>query len=128
MNTLYIILAIIIASIIAFSTFVVIGAIEKHRKININWVLLMTAIVLSCVLIMVLIYHSENDKEVAQTSYNNGYEDGVADTHHTIPTNEEMEEWFTSTKEVTVSSNEGGDVAVHIIDGTGNEWVLVADK
>lgn len=128
MNTLYIILAIIIASIIAFSTFVVIGAIEKHRKININWVLLMTAIILGCVLVMVLIYHNQHDKEVAQTSYDRGYEDGVADTHHTIPTNEEMEEWFTSTKEVTVSSNEGGDVAVHIIDGTGNEWVLVADK
>lgn len=128
MNTLYIILAIIIASIIAFSTFVVIGAIEKHRKININWVLLMTAIILGCVLVMVLIYHNQHDKEVAQTSYDRGYEDGVADTHHTIPTNEEMEEWFTSTKEVTVSSNESGDVAVHIIDGTGNEWVLVADK
>ena len=128
MNTLYIILAIIIASIIAFSTFVVIGAIEKHRKININWVLLMTAIILGCVLVMVLIYHNQHDKEVAQTSYDRGYEDGVADTHHTIPTNEEMEEWFTSTKEVTISSNEGGDVAVHIIDGTGNEWVLVADK
>ena len=128
MNTLYIILAIIIASIIAFSTFVVIGAIEKHRKININWVLLMTAIILGCVLVMVLIYHNQHDKEVAQTSYDRGYEDGVADTHHIIPTNEEMEEWFTSTKEVTVSSNEGGDVAVHIIDGTGNEWVLVADK
>ena len=128
MSTLYVILAIIIGLIVASAMFVIIGAIEKHRHININWVMMVITIVLSCVLIMVLIYHSENDKEVAQTSYNRGYEDGVADTHHTIPTNEEMEEWFTSTKEVTVSSNEGGDVAVHIIDGTGNEWVLVADK
>lgn len=128
MSTLYIILAIIIGLIVASAMFVIIGAIEKHRHININWVMMVITIVLGCVLIMVLIYHSENDKEVAQTSYNNGYEDGVADTHHTIPTNEEMEEWFTSTKEVTVSSNESGDVAIHIIDGNNNEWVLVADK
>lgn len=128
MSTIYIILGIIIASIVASIAFVVIGAIEKHRHININWVMMVIIIVLSCSLAMVLIYHSENDKEVAQTYYDNGYEDGVADTQHTFPNNEEMEEWFTSTKEVTVSSNEGGDVAVHIIDGTGNEWVLVADK
>ena len=127
MSTLYVVLAVIVGIIVATITFVVIGAIEKHRKVNINWVLLMTAIILGCVLVMVLIYHNQHDKEVAQTSYDRGYEDGVADTHHTIPTNEEMEEWFTSTKEVTVSSNEGGDVAVHIIDGTGNEWVLYAN-
>lgn len=127
MSTLYVILGVIISAIVAFSAFVIIGAIEKHRHININWVMMVITIVLSCVLIMVLIYHSENDKEVAQTSYNNGYEDGVADTHHTIPTNSEMEEWFSSTQEVVVGTN-GSDYAVHIIDGQGEEWVLYANK
>ena len=130
MNTLYIILAVVIASIIAFSTFVVIGSIEKHKHININWVLLMLVVILSCSLAMVVIYHSENDLTLEDTkeAYDNGYEAGVASEHHTYPTNEEMEEWFTSTKEVVVSSNEGDDKAVHIIDGNNNEWVLVADK
>lgn len=130
MTTLYIILAVIIASIIAFSTFVIIGAIEKKKHINVNWVLLMVTIILGCTLAMVVIYHNENDMtlEDTQQAYNNGYEDGVAATTHTLPSNEEMENWFSSTQEVVVGTNEGGDTAVHIIDGNGEEWVLFADS
>ena len=130
MTTLYIILAVIIASIIAFSTFVIIGAIEKKKHINVNWVLLMVTIILGCTLAMVVIYHNENDMtlEDTQQAYNNGYEDGVAATTHTLPSNEEMENWFSSTQKVVVGTNEGGDTAVHIIDGNGEEWVLFADS
>lgn len=126
----YIVCAIIIASILSFVVFVVIGAIEHKKHININWLLLMATIVLSCSLVMVIIYHSQHDltAEDVQTSYNQGYEDGKAAEQHTLPTNEEMEEWFSSTKEVVVGSNEGGDTAVHIIDGNGEEWVLFADS
>lgn len=129
MSTLYIILAIIIGLIVASAMFVIIGAIEKHRHININWVMMVITIVLACVLAMVLIYHSENDKEVAQTSYNNGYEDGVAATTHTYPSNEEVEEWMASTQEVIISTHkDGSDPAIHIIDSNGEEWVLIADE
>lgn len=126
----YIVCAIIIASILSFVVFVVIGAIEHKKHININWLLLMATIVLSCSLVMVIIYHSQHDltAEDVQTSYNQGYEDGKAAEQHTLPTNEEIEEWFSSTKEVVVGSNEGGDTAVHIIDGNGEEWVLFADS
>lgn len=127
---IYVISAIIFAIVLASIVIVAINGIDRNKRINLNWLVLMVAIALGCALIMVVVYHNQHDLTAfdIQTSYDRGYEDGVADTHHTIPTNEEMEEWFTSTKEVTVSSNEGGDVAVHIIDGTGNEWVLVADK
>ncbi len=126
----YIIAAVIIAVVITTVIFVVVGAVEHHKKVNLNWLLLMTAIVLACTLCMVVIYHNQHDltAEDVQTSYNQGYEDGKAAEHHTYPSNEEMEEWFTSTKEVTVSSNEGGDTAVHIIDHAGEEWVLCADS
>lgn len=128
MSTIYIILGIIIASIVASITFVVIGAIEKHRHININWVMMFIIVILACSLAMVLIYHSENDKEVAQTSYNNGYEDGVAATTHTYPSNEEVEEWMSSTQEVVISTHEdGSDPTIHIIDKGGDEWILIAD-
>ena len=129
MNTLYIILAVVIASIVAFSTFVVIGSIEKHKHININWGLLMLIIILSCSLAMVVIYHNENDLTLEDTkeAYNNGYETGVASANHTIPSNEEMENWFSSTEEVVVGTN-GSDYAVHIIDHAGEEWVLYADE
>lgn len=126
----YIVCAIIIASILSFVVFVVIGAIEHKKHININWLLLMATIVLSCSLVMVIIYHSQHDltAEDVQTSYNQGYEDGKAAEQHTLPTNSEMEEWFSSTQEVVVGTNEGGDTAVHIIDGNGEEWVLFADS
>lgn len=129
MSTLYIILAIVIASIIAFSIFVVIGAIEHKKRININWLLLMLVIILGSSLVMVVIYHNENDLTLEDTkeAYDNGYEAGVASEHHTYPNNEEMEEWFSSTEKVVVGSN-GNDTAVHIIDGKGNEWVLYADS
>lgn len=128
MSTLYIILAVIIGLVVASTTFVVVGAIEKKKHINVNWLLLMTAIILACSLAMVLIYHSENDKEVAQTSYDKGYEDGKFSATHTYPSNEEMEEWFSSTQEVVVGTNKGGDTAVHIVDRNGEEWVLFADS
>ena len=126
----YIVCAIIIASILSFVVFVVIGSIEHKKHININWLLLMATIVLSCSLVMVIIYHSQHDltAEDVQTSYNQGYEDGKAAEHHTYPTNSEMEEWFSSTQEVVVGTNEGGDTAVHIIDRNGEEWVLFADS
>lgn len=129
MSTLYVVLAVIIGVIVATTTFVVVGAIERHKKVNINWVLLMLVVILSCSLAMVVIYHSENDMtlEDTQEAYNNGYEAGVADTQHTTPSNDEMEAWFSATQDVVIGTN-GTDYAVHIIDGNGEEWVLYADS
>lgn len=137
MSFAYIIAAIILATVLTSFVFALIGKIEhKNRKLNLNWFLLMIVIALTTILAMVLIYHSENDisKNDLEVAYNEGYEqgheegwdDGYAEKR--IPTNEEMEEWFSSTKEVVVASNEGGDIGVHIIDGNGEEWVLFADE
>lgn len=131
MSTLYVILGVVIASIVAFSAFVIIGAIEKHRHVNVNWVLLMVAIILSCTLAMVVIYHSENDLTLEDTkeAYNNGFEAGASSTQHTYPSNEEVEEWMSSTQEVIVSTHkDGSDPTIHIIDQQGDEWILIADE
>lgn len=130
MSVSYIISAVVLAIVLTSIAFVLIGKIEhKSRKLNLNWFLLMMLIAISCVLTMVIIYHGQHDLTASdiQTSYNNGYEDGVAATTHTYPTNEEMEQWFSSTQKVVVGTNEGGDKAVHIIDQKGDEWVLYAD-
>ena len=130
MSVSYIISAVVLASIIASVILVLIGKIEhKGRKINLNWLILMMLIATISILTMVLIYHGQHDitSEAIQNAYEQGVEDGKASEYHTYPTNEEMEEWFSSTKEVIIGEDEGGDKAVHIIDGTGNEWVLVAD-
>lgn len=131
MSVSYTVASIILAVVLTSVVFVLIGRIErKGRKINLNWLVLMMLIAAISILTMVIIYHGQHDLTASdiQTSYDRGYEDGVAATTHTYPTNEELEQWFTSTKEVVVSSNEGGDKAIHIIDGNNNEWVLVADK
>lgn len=131
MSVSYIVSAVILASVIASVAFVLIGKIEhKGRKINLNWLILMMLIATISILTMVLIYHGQNDltQQDIQQSYDKGYEAGVASEHHTIPNNEEMENWFSSTQKVVVGTNEGGDIAVHIIDGNGEEWVLYADS
>lgn len=130
MSVSYIISAVVLAIVLTSIAFVLIGKIEhKSRKLNLNWFLLMMLIAISCVLTMVIIYHGQHDLTASdiQTSYDRGYKDGVAATTHTYPTNEEMEQWFSSAQEVVVGTNEGGDKAVHIIDQKGDEWVLYAD-
>lgn len=130
MTVSYIVASVVLAIVLTSIAFVLIGKIEhKNRHLNLNWFLLMVLIAISCVLAMVIIYHGQHDltAEDIQTSYDRGYKDGVAATTHTYPTNEEMEQWFSSAQEVVVGTNEGGDKAVHIIDQKGDEWVLYAD-
>lgn len=130
MSVSYIVASIVLASVIASVAFVLIGKIEhKGRKINLNWLILMVAIVLGCVLTMVIIYHNQHDltQQDIQASYNQGVEDGKASEYHDYPSNEEVENWFSKTEKVIVGSN-GSDYAVHIIDGRGEEWVLYADE
>lgn len=129
MSILYVISAIILAVIMATITIVIINGIDHNKRINLNWLVLMVAIALGCSLVMVTIYHNQHDipASAVQNAYGQGVEDGKTSASHTIPSNEEMENWFSSTQEVIVGTNEGGDVAVHIIDGDGEEWVLFAD-
>ena len=130
MSILYIVFAIIVAIVITSVIFVIIGKVEhKHRHLNINWLVMMTAIILACTLAMVLIYHNQHDitSEDVQSAYNQGVEDGKTSEHHDYPSNEEVENWFSKTEKVIVGTN-GEDSAVHIIDGQGEEWVLYVDE
>lgn len=131
MSVSYIISAVVLAIVITSIAFVLIGKIEhKGRKINLNWLILMMLIATISILTMVLIYHAQHDisEDAVQNAYEQGIADGKSSATHTLPTNEEMEEWFSSTQEVIVGENEGGDKAVHIIDRNGEEWVLFADS
>ena len=130
MSVSYIISAVILAIVLTSIAFVLIGKIEhKHRHLNINWLVMMTAIILACTLAMVLIYHNQHDitSEDVQSAYEQGVEDGKTSEHHDYPSNEEVENWFSKTEKVIVGTN-GEDSAVHIIDGQGEEWVLYVDE
>ena len=132
MSVSYIISAVVLASVLASILFVFIGKIEhKGRKINLNWLILMMLIATISILTMVLIYHGQHDitSEAIQNAYEQGVEDGKTSEHHTYPSNEEVEEWMSSTKEVIISTHkDGSDPAIHIIDSNGEEWVLIADE
>lgn len=130
MSVSYIVASIVLAIVLTSIAFVFIGKIEhKGRKINLNWLILMMLIATISILTMVLIYHAQHDisEDAVQNAYEQGVADGKSSATHTLPTNEEMEEWFSSTQEVVVGTNEGGDKAVHIIDQKGDEWVLYAN-
>lgn len=130
MSVSYIISAIVLAIVFSSVVFVLIGKIEhKGRKINLNWLILMMLIATISILTMVLIYHAQHDisEDAVQNAYEQGVADGKSSATHTLPTNEEMENWFSSTEEVVVGTN-GTDTAVHIIDQNGDEWVLYADE
>ncbi len=130
MSVSYIVASIVLAIVLTSIAFALIGKIErKGRKINLNWLILMMLIATISILTMILIYHGQHDitSEAVQNAYEQGVEDGKSSATHTIPSNEEMENWFSSTKEVVVGTN-GTDTAVHIIDHNGEEWVLYADS
>ena len=85
MSIIYVISAIILATIISVTIFGLVGAVEHHKHINLKWVILMITIILSCSLIMVLIYHNQNDipigevKEAYSDSYEDGYNQAIED-------------------------------------------------
>lgn len=132
MSVSYIISAVVLAIVLTSIAFVLIGKIEhKGRKINLNWLILMMLIASISILTMVLIYHGQNDLTLEDTkeAYNNGFEAGASSTQHTYPSNEEVEEWMSSTQEVIVSIHkDGSDPTIHIIDQQGDEWILIADE
>lgn len=132
MSVSYIVASVVLAIVVTSIIFVLIGKIEhKNRRLNLNWFLLMMLIAISCVLTMVLVYHGQNDLTLEDTkeAYDNGFSAGVESTQHTYPSNEEVEEWMSSTQEVIVSTHkDGSDPTIHIIDQQGDEWILIADE
>lgn len=51
-------------------------------------------------------------------SYNAGYDKGVNEAYATT------EDWFSNLQNVTISEDNS---TIHLIDGNGEEWVLVSD-
>lgn len=51
-------------------------------------------------------------------AYNTGYDKGVEEAYTTT------EDWFSNLQNVTISED---GTTIHLIDGNGEEWVLVSD-
>lgn len=57
-------------------------------------------------------------KEDVTGAYNAGYDAGIEDSYTTT------EDWFSNLQNVTISEDNS---TIHLIDGNGEEWVLVSD-
>ena len=123
-----------IATIIAIAILVItiigtmslfIEASIKDRLANPKFVIIIFGILIVClgVLICNIDYSKSVPTEVYTNedvtgAYNAGYDAGVEDSYTTT------EDWFSNLQNVTISED---GTTIHLIDGNGEEWILVSD-
>lgn len=123
-----------IATIIAIAILVItiigtmslfIEASIKDRLANPKFVIIIFGILIVClgVLICNIDYSKSVPTEVYTNedvtgAYNAGYDAGIEDSYTTT------EDWFSNLQNVTISED---GTTIHLIDGNGEEWVLVSD-
>lgn len=97
----------------------------KDRLANPKFVIIIFGILIVClgVLICNIDYSKSVPTEVYTNedvtgAYNAGYDTGIEDSYTTT------EDWFSNLQNVTISEDNS---TIHLIDGNGEEWVLVSD-
>lgn len=127
-------IAINIATIIAIiiSIITIIGMISlsieaniKNKTMNPKFLIIILGILIIClgVLICNIDYNKSTPaegftNEDVTGAYNAGYDAGVNEAYATT------EDWFSNLQNVTISED---GTTIHLIDGNGEEWVLVSD-
>ena len=126
--------AINIATIIAIiiSIITIIGTISlsieaniKNKTMNPKFLIIVFGIIIICLVVLIcnIDYSKSTPAEVYTNedvtgAYNAGYDAGVEDSYTTT------EDWFSNLQNVTISED---GTTIHLIDGNGEEWVLVSD-
>lgn len=109
---------------------VCIGGMNGKKIINGKYILVgVILIIVSTILLIDNIDYNKSipaevyTEEDLDGSYQVGYETGLKDgsVDYTV-----IEDWFSGIVNVTV--NTGSENTIHIIDGNGEEWVLVSDN
>lgn len=110
---------------IAYGVIINIEAIVQKKVMNPRAMFIIMAILAISVVILIcnIDYSKSTPAEVYTEedltgSYNAGYDKGVEDSY-TI-----TEDWFSNLQNVTISED---GTTIHLIDGNGEEWVLVSD-
>lgn len=110
---------------VAYGVIINIEAIVQKKAINPRAMLIIMAIL--AISVVVLICNIDYSKSVPAEiftnedvtgAYNAGYDAGIEDSYTTT------EDWFSNLQNVTISENNS---TIHLIDGNGEEWVLVSD-
>lgn len=111
--------------IIAYGVIINIEAISHKKSMNPRAMFIIMAIL--AISVVVLICNIDYNKSIPAEvyteedltgSYNAGYDAGIEDSYTTT------EDWFSNLQNVTISEDNS---TIHLIDGNGEEWVLVSD-
>lgn len=110
---------------IAYGVIINIEAIVHKKSMNPRAMFIIMAILaISVVVLICSIDYSKSTPAKVYTeedltgSYNAGYDKGIEEAYATT------EEWFSNLQNVTISEDNS---TIHLIDGNGEEWVLVSD-
>ena len=110
---------------IAYGIIINIEAIAHKKSMNPRAMLVLMVIITIGILTLICnIDYSKSTpaevytKEDVTGAYNAGYDAGIEDSYTTT------ENWFSNLQSVTIGEDNS---TIHLIDGNGEEWVLVSD-
>ena len=110
---------------IAYGVIINIEAIARNKSMNPRAMFIIMAILAISIITLIcnIDYNKSTPAEVYTEedltgAYNTGYDKGVEEAYTTT------EDWFSNLQNVTISED---GTTIHLIDGNGEEWVLVSD-
>lgn len=125
MNSVVTVVVALAIIMIAYGVIINIEAISHKKSMNPRAMFIIMAIlaISTIVLICNIDYSKSTPTEVYTEedltgAYNTGYDKGVEEAYTTT------EDWFSNLQSVTVGEDNS---TIHLIDGNGEEWVLVSD-
>ena len=125
MNFIVIISVIFSIIMIAYGVIINIEAIARNKSMNPRAMFIIMAILAISIITLIcnIDYNKSTPAEVYTEedltgAYNTGYDKGVEEAYTTT------EDWFSNLQFVTVGEDNS---TIHLIDGNGEEWVLVSD-
>lgn len=125
MNSVVIIAISLAIIMIVYGVIINIEAIVHKKSMNPRAMFIIMAIL--AISVIALICNIDYSKSVPAEvyteedltgSYNAGYDAGIEEAYTTT------EDWFSNLQNVTISEDNS---TIHLIDGNGEEWVLVSD-
>ena len=125
MSSAIIIVVCLAIVIVAYGVIINIEAIVHKKSMNPRAMLIIMAILAISVITLIcnIDYSKSTPAEVFTNedvtgAYNAGYDAGVDDSYAIT------EDWFSNLQSVTIGEDNS---TIHLIDGNGEEWVLVSD-
>ena len=110
---------------VAYGVIINIEAIARNKSMNPRAMFIIMAILAISIITLIcnIDYNKSTPAEVYTEedltgAYNTGYDKGIEEAYTTT------EDWFSNLQSVTVGEDNS---TIHLIDGNGEEWVLVSD-